>query len=351
MVGSAVTHTADPPFFKLSNIPSMEKGDIYSEHSYAACISEGFKFLAKHLALICKVMLPYIAVQSLFRVLSYAINTKINTESAVALLTGKPIELTAFDITLPIMLILCILACSVISSARLVLLYRRIFGIESSEDDANSNKAKAAAWKLTINRTLQLAWPVFPYMILPTLLSMLGLIQFGELGLWVASLSTSWQVFLAIITLGLVIALIIFLAPLVHCYFCAVMRPTDIPDDTEGKALFQEYSFRNAYKAGLRSSGKIIGVTLLGVFIISIASIVPFLPGIISLKAYLSGVEGNLVFGDTTIIPASGYFFMIFFSTIAFAFVELLSITVITATLYLHGDIFSRTIAKKNHHL
>lgn len=310
---------------------------LYEHHSYAKCIGEGFWFLAKQLLLISKVMLPYYTIAALFQVLSSAINTKLN----VTMLAGGQVEMSEVMVAVLFYVLFCV--AIIIASARLFLFYRRIHGAEIAAPDAAQEK-DVKAWKKTMQRTMQLAVRSLPYL---GVLCLLGSPLFSlteTLTGWIGGMEDGFKVLALCGLLIAVIVLMVIAAPFIYTYYCRMMKPLYIDTTTEeGKKQSAAFDFKVAYKQAFQHKGKIIGVTLLGSFIMFVASLVLLLPTLIATDAYLSSIEAKVNFGDTVLIPTSGYVYMLVFSTIAVTFVYLLSVAYQTALLYLHGDIYSET--------
>lgn len=295
--------------------------DIYKHHSYAGCIGEGFSFLAKQLFLVTRVMMPYFLVLSLFLVIGTALNTKIN----VAVLANQ--ELEGMDVALSIASMILVGLTYFLANGRMFLLFRRLAGVEqSSREGENTRKA----WVVSLQRSVQLAVRSLPY----TVWLFLAFVGFSDLLdyyiSFVASLSKGYAIATVIATLLIIIAAVVFLTPLVYTYYCRMMDC-----DKAG-------GFKLAYRKGFSNKGKIFTVTLLSLFVVAVASVILLLPGIVSINAYFSSVEGQVNFGDTVLIPASGYVAMIVCSTVSLSFTCLLSMIMHTALLYLHGDIFTK---------
>ena len=104
----------------------------------------------------------------------------------------------------------------------------------------------------------------------------------------------------------------------------------------------EKISFKQTLKKGWNHWGKIFGVVAMSCLIVSVVNIILMVPYTFATSAYLSSVEGKINFGDTALIPDSGYVTMLVVCTICYA-VMLLIMTAHHATmLYLYGDLKTR---------
>lgn len=203
--------------------------DLYTYRSYARCVSEGYKFLAKNLWMVCKVMMPYFFMFSLLCVLSNAVNTHTN----VAYLAGLQIFLE--EVIVAVVLVLLCIVAYVVAMMRLYSMFKRVCGIQGK-------------------RT----------------------IKWGGVA----------------------------------------------------KAIFRHF-------------GKVMGTTLLSLFVLLVLSAVVYLPYVVSIYAYFSSVEGQVNFGDTALIPTSGYVMMIAVCTLCYTIINILSVGFYASLMFLYGSIRS----------
>ena len=201
--------------------------DLYTYRSYARCVSEGYRFLARNLSMVCKVMTPYFLVLSLLRVLSNVVNTHAN----VAMLAGEQIDVTEVVAAIALAA-LCIIAY-VVALMRLYRMFKRVCGIKG-------------------RRTIK--W---------------GRVQ---------------------------------------------------------KAIF-------------RHLGKVVGTTLLSLFVWVVISAVVYLPYVVLIYAYFSSVEGRINFGDMALIPTSGYVIMIVVCTVCYTIINTLSVGFYASLMFLYGSV------------
>lgn len=310
--------------------------NIYKSRSYAACLGEGFRFLAKNVVLITKVMLPWLMLSSLLTVVATAMTTKLN----VAMLAGMRVEFSEF-ITAMSLTILSWIAYA-LATGRMFLLFRRLVGHElTADDDETINRT--AAWITAVKRTVALAWRSAPYLVWCMIIGITYplVIEYatGVLG----GLETPYLILAIAVIFLLLLAVAICLSTFIYTYYCRMMQPTNVDASTEeGKALLERFYFRTALKKGFQHKGKIFGVAVLSGFILIIASIVLLLPAVVSVNAYFSSIEGAVNYGDEAIIPTSGFTLMLLASTASLVAIHILAFIYHTAMLYVHGDILKR---------
>lgn len=310
----------------------MDKISLFTRHSFASCVVKGWTFLAGHFLLLSKVMLPYFTVLSLVGVVFMAYNIKLN----VATVAYGMVSLE--EILLSMLLFTLTWAIGVISLARLFLCFRRLTALEIPKPEEVMATRMATA-RNTMRRTMQLAWRSIPYTIWILLLNMPGFPIIEPLMTYIGGLSKEYMI-LAIFVLLLVAGIaLVFLTPLVYTFYCRMMKPTVIVNDDERE---QAFAFKKAYRKGFRHKGKIFSLTLWSAFLLFVGCAVILLPGIVATEAYLSSIEGNVNFGDSTLIPASGYAIMIVVGAIALTFCCLLKVAFNASLMYLFGDIYSK---------
>lgn len=310
--------------------------NIFKHRSYAACLGEGFRFLAKNVVLISKVMIPWLTISSVLTVIATALTTKLN----ISVLAGMKIEFSDF-ITALVCTIVSWIAFS-FATGRMFLLFRRLVGHElTADDDEKINKT--AAWITEIRRTTNLAWRSSPYLVCCMLFAMSYTFIIGYITEMLEDLETSYIILAIAVIFLVVLAIALCLSTFLYTYYCRMMKPTNADVSTDnGKELLAKYEFRYALRKGFNNKGKLFGVALLSGFIILVASIVLMLPGIVSINAYFSSVEGAVNYGDDALIPTSGYVLMLIASTASLVAIHILAFIYHTAMLYVFGDIFSK---------
>lgn len=312
-----------------------EKNTLYKHHSYAACIGEGFRFLAKHLQMLSRVMLPYYTLTSVFAVLYVAVFTKLSVSAQA----NKPIEIA--EVCVAVALLVVAYATYILANSRLFLLFRRVFGTEATLANEADEKKKAA-WKVTFMRSLRLSWDSLPYLIWGLIINIMYVPMTGVIVEYFSPLSIEYKIVALFVIALLFLFLCVLLTPFIYTYYCRMMRPNTIELSTEeGREELASFSFRKAYVKGFRHKGKILGVTSLSAFVVFVGSLVLLLPGIISVQAYFSSVEGAINFNDQALISTTSYACMFIISTMAITLVHVLAVTFHASLLYLHGDILS----------
>ena len=128
-----------------------------------------------------------------------------------------------------------------------------------------------------------------------------------------------------------VLAVVAYIAALVRLY-----RMYKRLCGMEGKKKIHIYK---VCKAVFRHFGKVIGTTLLALFILAAVSAVVYLPYVTSMYAYFSSVEAQVNFGDTATIPTSGYVMMVVACTLCYTIINIFSVGFYTSMLYLYGSI------------
>lgn len=104
----------------------------------------------------------------------------------------------------------------------------------------------------------------------------------------------------------------------------------------------EKISFKQTLKKGWNHWGKIFGVVMLSGLIVGVANIILMVPDIFATSAYFSSIEGKINFGDTALIPQSGYVTMLIVCTICSAVRMLIFTTYHATMLYLYGDLKTR---------
>jgi len=101
-------------------------------------------------------------------------------------------------------------------------------------------------------------------------------------------------------------------------------------------------SFKASLKKGWNHWGKTFGVVLLSGLIMCAVSIIMMVPYFVATSAYFSSVEGKVNFGDTALIPASGYWTMLGVCAVCYAVMLIFSVAYQATLLYLYGDLKTR---------
>lgn len=104
----------------------------------------------------------------------------------------------------------------------------------------------------------------------------------------------------------------------------------------EGK---RKIRFGKVIKAIFRHFGKVLGTTLLSLFILVVLSLLAYLPYMVSMYAYFSSVEAQVNFGDTATIPSSGLALMFFAGTFCYTIINLISVGFYASLMFLYGSI------------
>lgn len=323
----------------------MEQITLYKERSYAACISEGYKFLAQHLRMIVKILLPYFILSSLLLGIHNGITQYHMTQF---FLTG---EMSFTAMTLVFVTFTLAYCMTVFSIARMYLMFRRVFGIESSSKEEGTAPTRLSLWKATCRRTSQLSLRTLPYSIWPYLFSVVlfFVVVYGYR--WVLSMflsgnmqtagptttpeQTNWIAIAVVCVMSvLFIAFVILMLPLNYTFDHRMMLSGD------ANALGNR--FRTQYRIGIKHLGKIFGVNTICGFILILASAVFALPDYVLSQAYKDSITSQITFGDTAHIPTSAYAVMIVISAIASAFTFILSVAFHVAHVLLYGDIVTK---------
>ena len=92
-------------------------------------------------------------------------------------------------------------------------------------------------------------------------------------------------------------------------------------------------------KAIFRHLGKVMGTTLLSLFVLVVVSAVVYLPYVVSTYAYFSCVEGQVNFSDTAMIPTSGYVLMVAACTVCYTIINILSVGFYASLMFLYGSV------------
>lgn len=326
----------------------MEQTILYKERSYAACISEGFKFLAKHLRMIVKVLLPYFFIAALLE----NISTYLCNYAQLYVFTHG--DLPVMSMLAAILMLTISYGAIIFATARMYLLFRRKFNIETSPNIPGDKAGKLAVWKDTLKRTLKLSIHTLPYTIWPYLIGIIMFIVMLNMSKWITYMMTmvateqtmptvqandslKW-IWLAIVC-GMflfLIALIVFTTPLTYTFDCHMMRATDTYSDKNDK---KAHSFRKEYQEGFKHLGKILGVNCLCGVIYMIAIAVLILPDTIMSTAYQNSIECMNQYGDDVEIPTYAYYITLTASAVASAFALILSVAFHASHIFLYGDI------------
>lgn len=312
----------------------MEKISLYKEHSYAACISEGYKFLAQHLRMIAIIFLPYFIALSLCCLLLYIFSIKM------ILSTQGSNQFLFYNSGAILLITIANYVIYLLATGRCFLMFRRVSGIEPS--DANdANGKKTAAWKKTIKRTFQLSVRTLPYtLLLPIALFILYFI-FIYLAIRFNPYLGNSVIVMSLMILTLLAASLFINISFIYPFYCHMMKPCE-QNMEEINIDIKEFSFKNAYKKGMKHFGKITGVYLLSLFICIITSLILVLPSYIINQAYTNSIISSYKFDDNAIIQDSTLYLVTLFGSISQGFALLLSIAPASSLLYLHGDIITK---------
>ncbi|MBQ8116116.1 MAG: hypothetical protein IJ145_08350 [Prevotella sp.] len=326
----------------------MEQIILYKERSYAACISEGFKFLAQHLRMIVKVLLPYFFIAALLE----NISTYLCNYAQLYVFTHG--DLPVMSMLAAILMLTISYGAIIFATARMYLLFRRKFNIETSPNIPGDKAGKLAVWRDTLKRTLKLSIHTLPYTIWPYLIGIIMFIVMLNMSKWITYMMTmgateqtmptvqandslKW-IWLAIVC-GMflfLVALIVFATPLTYTFDCHMMRAIDTDNDKNDK---KAHSFRKEYREGFKHLGKILGVNCLCGVIYMIAIAVLILPDTILSTAYQNSIECMNQYGDDVEIPTYAYYITLTASAVASAFALILSVAFHASHVFLYGDI------------
>lgn len=326
----------------------MEQIILYKERSYAACISEGFKFLAQHLRMIVKVLLPYFFIAALLD----SISTYLCNYAQLYVFTHG--DLPVMSMLATILMLTISYGAIIFAIARMYLIFRRKFNIETSPNIPGDKAGKLAVWRDTLKRTLKLSIHSLPYTIWPYLIGIIMFIVMLNMSKWITYMMTmgateqtmptvqandslKW-IWLAIVC-GMflfLVALIVFTTPLTYTFDCHMMRATDTDSDKNDK---KSHSFHKEYREGFKHLGKILGVNCLCGVIYMIAIAVLILPDTIMSTAYQNSIECMNQYGDDVKIPTYAYYITLTASAVASAFALILSVAFHASHIFLYGDI------------
>ncbi len=311
-----------------------DKISLFSSHSFSSCVSEGYSFLAKQLALLARVMLPYFTLTALVCTLYSAYTVKLN----VQMQAEGAIELN--ELVTAIVLWTALFVTLMVSMARFYLLFRRLAMLEIP----STKEIYSTRWghcKQSLVRTLQLTKKFIPYTIWGYLWFMPGLAPGEKLLNYIATLPQTIFIAASIALLIIAIVGIILVQPLVYTLSCSLLRPTSVTDKNAPVDM-STFNFKPAYRAAFHHKSKIFLLNLWMFFLWIISSMLILLPGIVCVYAYFRSVEGVINFGDTSYIPTAGYALMLLIGTLATTFCLLLQVPMYVANIYLFGDIYTK---------
>ncbi len=144
------------------------------------------------------------------------------------------------------------------------------------------------------------------------------------------------QIYLEEVVAAIILTLLTFVA-----YVVAIIRLYKMFKRLCGIKGKRKIHINKVCKAIFRHFGKVVGTTLLSLFILIVISMVVYLPYVISTYAYFSSIEGQVNFGDTAVIPTSGYVMMIVACTLCYTIINIMSVGFYASLLYLYGSIRS----------
>ena len=296
--------------------------ELYKERSYAACIKEGFEFFQKNLKAFVKVMLPYCIIVAL-------LNAASSILSCAMLLQTVPPMLSAL---LYFLVVLLIFAAAVFTFSRLFLLYRRVAGIESAEQEDGMKKMKQ--WKFDLLRTCQLAKRSLPFILCMTIAIVLLCSIIGVAGIYAyqaipgrTAVTAAIAVFIGVV---LILAASLMLMPLTYSFYHYMMQK-------EKPAL---KTIKQTYRAGRKHLWKIVGVSALAMFILLVLILILQLPELILSQALQHSLTDSVNMGDNVSVPFGGFCLLALASAVMMTFAQLAYLPYYNVLLFLYGDIY-----------
>ena len=142
------------------------------------------------------------------------------------------------------------------------------------------------------------------------------------------------QIYLEEVVAAIILTLLAFVA-----YVVAIIRLYKMFKRLCGIKGKRKIHINKVCKAIFRHFSKVVGTTLLSLFILIVISMVVYLPYVISTYAYFSSIEGQVNFGDTAVIPTSGYVMMIVACTLCYTIINIMSVGFYASLLYLYGSV------------
>ena len=280
--------------------------ELYKERSYAACIKEGFEFFQKNLKAFVKVMLPYCIIVAL-------LNAASSILSCAMLLQAVPPMLSAL---LYFLVVLLIFAAAIFTFSRLFLLYRRVAGIESAEQEDGMKKMKQ--WKFDLLRTCQLAKRSLPFILCMTIAIVLLCSIIGVAGIYAyqaipgrTAVTAAIAVFIGVV---LILAASLMLMPLTYSFYHYMMQK-------EKPAL---KTIKQTYRAGRKHLWKIVGVSALAMLS----------------QALQHSLTDSVNMGDNVSVPFGGFCLLALASAVMMTFAQLAYLPYNNVLLFLYGDIY-----------
>ena len=311
-----------------------EQITLYKERSYAACISEGFKFFVKNLRPICFAMMPYMVFIS---VIALSINLLIMKTDALLASQDITAAQSAMLMTFALMLLTVVIA--LFANARLFLVLRQLTGAEPVMENQ-------ARWIVRCRQTLRATWSLvrrsLPYVmayaliiVAVGLLSALCAISAEKL---FSLQGRSMQITIIAISLILLVITAMVCTPLTYSFYHHMM--------TEERLTVQ--NMKSTYRQGARYIWKIIGVSLLTLFITLVLTIILNIPSQVIQQAYSQYLTDSIQLIDNVSLPSGTFLCLALLASLSSAIVMLLQIPNNTVMLFLYGDIYSKTHTSDN---
>ena len=300
--------------------------NVYKERSYVACIRDGFRFFAKNLKPLCRIMLPYCIIIS---VVSMLFNVYM-LRMGVTITNGTTIQIS--DIMLGyvflFLIMVAMMLCFLYADGRLMLYNRRMMGVEPPANKLGTGKH----WIITQKRTNRMVKRMLPFMaifMIMTLVCMLTLGAFLAVGSACGLKGLMLTILIMPIFLLLFIALFAAIQPLTYSAFEFLIEDRKI-------------TLRNiwkSYKNGCKYTLKYMGVTLLTYFITIVVTLILRLPEYVFTQAYTESFRESLLNGEEVHISSLAMIMILIFSALISAIVLLVNhIPLNFVQLYLYGD-------------
>ena len=148
------------------------------------------------------------------------------------------------------------------------------------------------------------------------------------------SILAGWQIDLEEVLVAVILGVLCFIA-----YIVCLVRLYNFFKQECGIVGKRKIYVGKVCKAIFRHFGKVLGTTLLALFILVVMSLVVYLPYITSMYAYFSSVESQVNFGDAAIIPLSGLTLMIISCTLCYTTINIMSVGFYASLMFLYGSI------------
>lgn len=312
----------------------MDKISLFSRHSFASCVSEGYSFLVKQLPLVSRIMLPYYTVAALLATISFAYNTQIN----VKVIVWGSVSVTEMIASILVYTVAWVAAT--VALARMFLMFRRLTAMEMAQDRELKERNKKSGSAETFKRTMQLAQRALPYVIWPYLINMPGFPIMQPIMDAMAGMTITYQALFAVGMLVVFLVMAVFCTPLAYTFYCRMMKPVGLIADD--KVMMEQLSFKKAYRKAFRYKWKTFTLMLWSSFLWLIACAIFLLPGIVATDAYLSSVEENVNYGVEQLISTGGYVLVVLSGTLALTLSYMMGVAFYSTMMYLFGDIYTK---------